>query len=299
MALNSVGSGPGSSSANRSQGGISLRRGGGPAWDARISWWTRRTNNSRGAVCSGGGGSSSGPQDGPSSSSGPPSGQAAYAVELTVSEAAAAQLQINAGALSSFTLGSVLNDEALGLPTSEAATLALRTQQVIGHESGVADFVDPLAGSYAVEALTNQIEAGAIDYFEQIADRGGVIPAIEQGWIQKEIERRAYEHQRAVETKQRIVVGVNEYVAETEAPVEIARLDPQLERDQIDRVRALRARRNQTETDRALRSLDDCARTTGNLLEPILSAVKASATVGEIADVLRDVFGEHQPQRTL
>jgi methylmalonyl-CoA mutase, N-terminal domain len=190
-------------------------------------------------------------------------------------------------------------DEALGLPTTEAATLALRTQQVIAHEAGVADFVDPLAGSYAVEALTSEIERRATAYLERIAELGGTVRAIEQGFQQREIERRAYEHQRAVEQKARIIVGVNDFVLDDEAPVEVAKIDPAGERDQVQRVRALRARRAAAETERALRALDDAARGTGNLVEPILGAVKASATVGEIADVLRGVLGEYQPIRTL
>ena len=170
-------------------------------------------------------------------------------------------------------------DEALALPTPEAATLALRTQQVIAHESGVADFVDPLGGSYAVEALTGEIERGAQGYLDRIAELGGMVRAIEQGWVQKEIERRAYEHQRAVERKERVVVGVNEFQAEREQPVEVARVDPALEREQVERVRAFRARRAQAETDRALRALGDAARGSGNVVEPILGAVVARATV--------------------
>jgi methylmalonyl-CoA mutase N-terminal domain/subunit len=188
-------------------------------------------------------------------------------------------------------------DEALGLPTPEAATLALRTQQVVAHESGVADFVDPLGGSYAVEALTSEIEARAQRTLDEIAAMGGMIAAIERGWVQREIERRAYEHQRAVEREERVVVGVNRYQAEQEAPIEIARIDPALERAQVDRVRAFRARRAQAETDRALSALRDAARGTTNLVDPILGAVVAQATVGEIADALRDVFGEHRPAR--
>ncbi len=190
-------------------------------------------------------------------------------------------------------------DEALGLPTELAATVALRTQQVIGHESGVADFIDPLAGSYAVEALTSEIEAGAQRYMDEIDKLGGVIAAIERGYIQREIERRAYEHQRAVEKKERIVVGVNDFVLAEEAPIEVATVDPQLERDQVARVRATRARRNAAEVERALGALRDAAQGTGNVLPPIVGAVKALATVGEIADVLRGVFGEYQPTRTL
>ncbi|HKE17735.1 MAG TPA: methylmalonyl-CoA mutase family protein [Kofleriaceae bacterium] len=190
-------------------------------------------------------------------------------------------------------------DEALGLPTSEAATLAIRTQQVVAHESGIADFVDPLGGSYAVESLTDEIERRAQAYLDRIAEMGGMIAAIEQGYVQREIERRAYEHQRAVESGERVVVGVNQYRSDQHQPVEVQRVDAALEREQVERVRALRARRSQAETSRALAALGDAARGTANLLDPILGAVVAQATVGEIADVLRGVFGEHRPQRAL
>ncbi|MBL8626645.1 MAG: hypothetical protein JNK64_35480 [Myxococcales bacterium] len=190
-------------------------------------------------------------------------------------------------------------DEALGLPTEEAARIALRTQQVIAHESGVADFIDALGGSYAIEHLTSAIEAGAQAYLASIAEQGGVIAAIERGYQQREIERRAYEHQRAVERKDRIVVGVNEFTLDVDPPVPVATIDPALERDQVARLAALRGRRNAAEHARALTTLDDAARGTGNLVEPIVGAVKALATVGEIADALRRVFGEYQPTRTL
>ncbi len=186
-------------------------------------------------------------------------------------------------------------DEALGLPTEEAARIALRTQQVIGHESGVADFIDPFAGSYAVEALTAEIEKRVGEYFEKLEKLGGMVKAIEQGFPQREIERRAYEHQRAVERNERIVVGVNEFVMAEEEPVTVAKVDPQLEVDQVSRVVAMRARRNAAEHTRALQALDDAAAGTGNVVEPIVGAVKAMATVGEIADVLRKRFGEYHP----
>jgi methylmalonyl-CoA mutase N-terminal domain/subunit len=190
-------------------------------------------------------------------------------------------------------------DEALGLPTEQAALVALRTQQVIAHESGVADFIDGLGGSYAIEHLTDEIEKRAQAYIDEIDRLGGVVPAIEKGYQQREIERRAYEHQRAVEKKERIVVGVNDYVLAEEPPVEVATIDPALERDQVARLAAMRARRNADEHARALRALADTARASDNLLPPILAAVKAMATVGEIADTMRGVFGEYQPTRTL
>ncbi|NVB85322.1 MAG: methylmalonyl-CoA mutase [Kofleriaceae bacterium] len=186
-------------------------------------------------------------------------------------------------------------DEALGLPTEEAARIALRTQQVIGNESGVADFIDPLGGSYAVEWMTDEIEKRAQAYLDEIDKLGGMVHAIEQSYPQKEIERRAYEHQRAVEAKERIVVGVNEYVMTEEEPVPVATIDPALEREQCQRLAALRAKRNATSHAQALKALDDAAAGTANLLPPIVGAVKAMATVGEIADVMRKRFGEYHP----
>ena len=186
-------------------------------------------------------------------------------------------------------------DEALALPSPDAAQLALRTQQVIAHESGVADFIDPLAGSHAVEALTDEIERRATELIAEIERRGGVIASIEEGFIQSEIERRAYEHQRGVETGERVVVGVNRFTADSVAIPDLARLDPALEREQVERVRAHRARRDQPECDRALTGLADAARGADNLMPPICGAVVAGATVGEIADVLRDAFGVYDP----
>jgi methylmalonyl-CoA mutase, N-terminal domain len=187
-------------------------------------------------------------------------------------------------------------DEALGLPTEEAARIALRTQQVIAHESGVTDFIDPLAGSWAVEALTDEIERRATAYLADIDKLGGMVAAIERGYPQKEIERRAYEHQRAVEAHERIVVGVNEYVMDDEEPVPVAKIDEQLEGDQCARVQATRARRDAAEHTRALAALRDAAAGSDNVLPAILGAVKALATVGEIADVLRARYGEYHPQ---
>lgn len=190
-------------------------------------------------------------------------------------------------------------DEALGLPTPEAATLALRTQQVIAHESGVADFVDPFAGSYAVEAMTDQIEARAQEYLTRIAQLGGAVAALEQGFQQREIERRAYEHQRAVESKERIVVGVNDFVAESEVPMAVASIDNAVEKNQVARVADLRKRRDAAAHHASLVALRACAQGSQNVMPAILEAVKAKATVGEVADVLRDVFGAYQPNNTL
>ena len=190
-------------------------------------------------------------------------------------------------------------DEALGLPTEEAVRIALRTQQVIAHESGVSDFVDALGGSYALESLTDRIEADAQNYLDNIDKLGGVISAIERGYMQREIERRAYEYQRAIEKEERVIVGVNQFQVESETPIDVATLDPALERAQVERVRAMRGRRNQGDTDRALANLGEVARGSDNLVPAIVGAVKAMATVGEIADVLRDIFGEYQPTYTM
>jgi methylmalonyl-CoA mutase N-terminal domain/subunit len=188
-------------------------------------------------------------------------------------------------------------DEALGLPTEQSALLALRTQQVIANESGVADLIDPLGGSYAVETLTQELEAAARELITKIDEMGGMIPAIEKGFPQRQIEQRAYEYQRSIEDKQRTIVGVNDYVLEGEPPTAALKLDPELERDQVERVRALRAKRDAEAWRAATLRLEDAARGTENLLPHILAAVKAHATVGEIADALRRPFGAYQPAR--
>jgi methylmalonyl-CoA mutase N-terminal domain/subunit len=190
-------------------------------------------------------------------------------------------------------------DEALALPTEKAARIALRTQQVIANESGVVDTVDPLAGSYYVESLTNELERRAEEYLERIAafdgdGKGmGMLRAIEQGYVQRDIQGAAYAYQRAVEAGEAIVVGVNAFVSE-EAAVPIQRMDEELERRQVERVRAVRARRDNARWDAAVRGVEDAARSGENLMPHILEAVEAMATVGEIADTLRRVFGEYR-----
>ena len=185
-------------------------------------------------------------------------------------------------------------DEALALPTEDAALIALRTQQILAHETGVPNTVDPVAGSYAIEYLTNEIEKGALAYIEKIDSLGGMLRAIETGFVQGEIQKAAYEFQRAVEKKDQIVVGVNEFVAEEQRAIPTLRIDPQIERDQIARVQALRTKRDATRTAAALAELQRRAATNDNLLPAILAAVEAYATVGEISDALRRVFGEYQ-----
>lgn len=189
-------------------------------------------------------------------------------------------------------------DEALGLPTENAARIALRTQQVIAHESGIADTVDPLAGSYAIEELTTQLETRAAEYIEKIDAMGGMLRAIEKGYVQQEIQDAAYEYQRAVETHNAIVVGVNKFEAKEE-PIPVLRIDEQIERDQVARVQAVRVRRDQTAADKALSAIEEAAKGTENLLPKILAAVEAYVTVGEISNRLRSVWGEYRESVTL
>jgi methylmalonyl-CoA mutase N-terminal domain/subunit len=185
-------------------------------------------------------------------------------------------------------------DEALALPTEDSALIALRTQQILAHETGVANTVDPVAGSYAIEHLTNEIESGALAYLEKVDSMGGMLRAIETGFVQGEIQKAAYEFQRAVESKDQIVVGVNDFVAEEERIIPTLRVDAETECSQIARLNTLRARRDSARTKAALADLQRRAATSENLLPAVLAAVEAYATVGEISDALRRVFGEYQ-----
>jgi methylmalonyl-CoA mutase N-terminal domain/subunit len=189
-------------------------------------------------------------------------------------------------------------DEALALPTEDAALIALRTQQVLAHETGVTNTVDPVAGSYAIEHLTNEIEKGALAYIEKLDAMGGMLRAIEAGYVQGEIQKAAYEFQRAVERKEQIVVGVNDFIAPSQEnaarTIPILRIDAEIERTQIARLNTLRARRDSARTKSALAELQRRAATTENLLPAILAAVESYATIGEISDALRRLFGEYQ-----
>jgi methylmalonyl-CoA mutase N-terminal domain/subunit len=189
-------------------------------------------------------------------------------------------------------------DEALALPTEDAALIALRTQQVLANETGVANTVDPVAGSYVIEALTNEIESLASAYLSRIDNLGGMLRAIEAGYVQGEIQKAAYEFQQAVEKKDQIVVGVNDFIAPSGGndarTIPTLRIDAEIERTQIDRLNALRAKRDSTRAQSALAELQRRAATSENLLPAILAAVEAYATIGEISDVLRRVFGEYQ-----
>jgi methylmalonyl-CoA mutase, N-terminal domain len=185
-------------------------------------------------------------------------------------------------------------DEALALPTEASALIALRTQQIIANETGVTNTVDPVAGSYAIETLTNEIEARADEYLHKIDAIGGMIKAIESGYVQAEIQRAAYEFQRSVEQKDQIVVGVNEFVAQEERQIPTLRIDAEMECSQVARLTALRAKRDASKVKASLAELERCARSNGNLLPAILAAVESYSTVGEISDALRHVFGEYQ-----
>jgi methylmalonyl-CoA mutase N-terminal domain/subunit len=185
-------------------------------------------------------------------------------------------------------------DEALALPTEQAARIALRTQQIIAFESGAPQTVDPLAGSYYIESLTNEIEKRAAEYLGKIEVMGGMLKAIERGFVQQEIQNAAYEYQQAVDHEEAIVVGVNRFEVEEEKPIRIQKIDPALEPKQIERVRALRARRDAGPSKAALQQVEDAARSGANVMPRILAAVEAYATVGEISDAMRRVFGEYR-----
>jgi methylmalonyl-CoA mutase, N-terminal domain len=185
-------------------------------------------------------------------------------------------------------------DEALGLPTEQTALLALRTQQIIAQETGVVNTIDPVGGSYVIEKLTSEIESGAETYIAKIDALGGMLRAIESGYVQQEVQKSAYEYQRAVESGEQVVVGVNRFESEGERAIPTLRVDPEIERSQIARLRSLRARRDAAKARAAVEQVERRARGTENLMPAILSAVEAYATVGEISDALRRAFGEYQ-----
>lgn len=183
-------------------------------------------------------------------------------------------------------------DEALGLPTEESATIALRTQQIIAYESGITDTIDPFAGSYVIESLTNEIEKKAWEYIEKIDEIGGMVKAIENGYVQKEILNTAYDTQLKIENKQDIIVGVNKFSTEEKEPRKVLKLDPTVEERQKEKLNNLKKRRNNEKVDEALKKLKKAANDDENLMEYIIEAVKVYATLGEITNVLRDVYGE-------
>ena len=186
-------------------------------------------------------------------------------------------------------------DEAWALPSEDAALLALRTQQIIAHETGVTDTVDPLGGSYFVESLTNQLEAAAYDYFRRIDDMGGVMAALESGFLQREIADASYIYQMEEDRKERITVGVNEHCTDDALEIPLQRVDREGERRQVDRLNEIRRTRDNRDVAEKLRALERAAKGSDNLMPPLLEAVKAYASVGEMMDVFRGVFGEYQP----
>ena len=190
-------------------------------------------------------------------------------------------------------------DEALALPTAAAARVALRTQQVIAYESGVAETADPLAGSYAIEQMTNEVEEQAGEYLKKIETMGGMLRAIETGYVQREIQESAYRYQKAIETQEQVVVGVNRFQIEEEPTVNVLRIDPALEQAQVERVRTLRERRDAKAVSVALEKLQQATGTNDNLLPRILECVEAYATVGEISNTLRRVWGEYRETSTV
>ncbi|HEX7231517.1 MAG TPA: methylmalonyl-CoA mutase family protein, partial [Candidatus Binatia bacterium] len=190
-------------------------------------------------------------------------------------------------------------DETLALPTEEAVTIALRTQQIIANESGVADAIDPLGGAYYVEWLTDRLETQAKDYFDKLDEMGGMVRAIELGFPQQEIHRAALNYQKEVESGERIVVGVNAFTEPAEAPIQTLKIKQTVEQRQV---RELRARKRQRSTNRVrstLNRLQRIAGENGSLMPPVLDAVRAEATVGEICDVLRRVYGEYRETATV
>src|SRR5579863_10349224 len=185
-------------------------------------------------------------------------------------------------------------DEALALPTEQAARIALRTQQIVAYESGAPQTVDPLAGSYYIESLTNEIENRASEYLDKIEALGGMLKAIERGYVQQEIQNAAYEYQQQVDRAEAVVVGVNRFTVEEEKPIPTLHIDESLERKQVERLQALRARRDAQPWEDSLKKVEDAARSGANLMPHIVAAVEAYATVGEISDTMRKVFGEYK-----
>ncbi|MFX1491030.1 MAG: methylmalonyl-CoA mutase [Promethearchaeota archaeon] len=185
-------------------------------------------------------------------------------------------------------------DEAWALPTEKAATIALRTQQILAHESGVANTIDPLGGAYFIEALTDEMEEEVYKYFDRIEKLGGVVEAIKKGFFQREISDSAYRYQRETEEKERIIVGVNEYITDDRLEIPVLKIDPEVERTQLARLQKTRKSRNNNKVEQLLNRLQKAAEGTENLLPHILAAVREYATVGEVCNALRDVYGEYQ-----
>ena len=190
-------------------------------------------------------------------------------------------------------------DEALALPTEESVGIALRTQQIIAYESGVAKTVDPLAGSYCIEHLTDSIEKRAFEYIDRIEELGGMVNAIESGYVQQEISNRSYEYQKKVESGEQVVVGVNKFMVDEEPPKLLLKVNDAVEKEQIDKLHVLKQKRDNEKVAKSLNTLENVARSNDNVMHPIIDAVKVYATVGEISNVLRKVFGEYRESTTI
>jgi methylmalonyl-CoA mutase N-terminal domain/subunit len=188
-------------------------------------------------------------------------------------------------------------DEALGLPTEDAARIALRTQQIIGYESGIVDTPDPLAGSYFVESLTDEVERLAWEYIERIDAMGGAVDAIEAGFQMDEIEQSAYEYTKSIDDDERVIVGVNKFTVDNEPEPNVFPIDPSLAKGQLARLKEFKANRDHAAVDAALERVREAARGTENILIPMKEALRAHATLGEVSDALRDVYGMYQPGR--
>jgi methylmalonyl-CoA mutase N-terminal domain/subunit len=185
-------------------------------------------------------------------------------------------------------------DEALSLPSQESVEIALRTQQIIAYESGVPDTVDPLGGSYYIESLTSEIEQRAEKYIDYIDEKGGALWAVESGYYQREIQKSAYEYQKAVEKKERIVVGVNKFESEKEKIKNVFKISPKVQKEQIERLKKVRKRRENKKTRKSLENLQKTALKDENLMYPIIECVESYASLGEICDALRSVWGEYR-----
>ncbi|MCL7417071.1 MAG: methylmalonyl-CoA mutase family protein, partial [Halalkalicoccus sp.] len=190
-------------------------------------------------------------------------------------------------------------DEALALPTEKSVRTALRTQQILAHESGAADTIDPLAGSYYVESLTDELEEEAFDLIREVDDRGGMLQAVEDQWVQRQIQDVAFERQREIEDGSRVIVGVNEFEIEEDPEMDIEEVTEEDQQRQISRLEGVREERDDEAVEDALATLEAAAEGEENVMAPILDAVKAEATTGEICDVLREAFGEYQPGSAL
>ena len=190
-------------------------------------------------------------------------------------------------------------DEALALPSEDSVRIALRTQQIVAYESGVCNTIDPLAGSYFIESITNQIEEKAMEYISQIDELGGMVEAIEKGYVQKQIQDSAYKYQKQIENEERIIVGLNKFVREEEPHKNLLKVDESVERLQVEKLKKIKQERDNHKVEMALKKISETAKSSDNLMPVIFEAVKIYATLGEICDVLREEFGEYEEQLVL